>query len=264
MEGKVEQFMLLAKNAKGLALVDLVTRATAEPGLFTFGEILSLPAVQQLQDDQRVAANDLLELFAYGTWEDYRASPAGKYPVLSEAQAHKLKLLSVVSAADGVRTLAYDDLLRRLELPSVRALEDLLIADCLYGGLLRGKLDQLNKCLLVEGAFCRDVRPDQVSEVAGALGEWLDAANSVLGGIEERIDWTLSATTAADKARGEAQQVLETERKSIRTTIEMQALGGGSSDMFMDDQEGFSLPDLGEGQDARPGPTAGRHTKRRR
>lgn len=73
------------------------------------------------------------------------AAPAGKYPALSEAQARKLKLLSVVSSADGVRTLAYQDLLVRLELGSVRALEDLLIADCLYGGLLRGKLDQRNK-----------------------------------------------------------------------------------------------------------------------
>lgn len=49
----MEQFMLLAKNAKGLALVDLVTRATAEPGLFTFGEILSLPAVQQVSRTHR-------------------------------------------------------------------------------------------------------------------------------------------------------------------------------------------------------------------
>lgn len=73
------------------------------------------------------------------------AAPAGKYPALSEAQAHKLRLLSVVSAADGARTLAYDDLLASLQLPSVRALEDLLIAHCLYGGLLRGKLDQRNK-----------------------------------------------------------------------------------------------------------------------
>jgi COP9 signalosome complex subunit 7 len=45
---KKEQFLLLAKNAKGLALVDLITKATAEPGLFTFGEILSLPGVQEV------------------------------------------------------------------------------------------------------------------------------------------------------------------------------------------------------------------------
>ena len=38
-----------------------------------------------------------------------------------------------------------------------------------------------------------------------------------------------------------------------------------SSGMLMDEQEGFSLGDLAaEGADLRPGPTAGRHTKRRR
>jgi COP9 signalosome complex subunit 7 len=46
---KVEAFLLLAKQAKGLAIVDLITRCTSEPGLVTFGEILSLPAVQEVR-----------------------------------------------------------------------------------------------------------------------------------------------------------------------------------------------------------------------
>lgn len=44
---KVEQFIVLAKTARGLALVDLIAKATAEPGLFTYGELLSLPGVQE-------------------------------------------------------------------------------------------------------------------------------------------------------------------------------------------------------------------------
>ena len=48
-ESKVEPFLLLAKNARGLALVDLIGKCTAEPGLFTFGEILSLPGVQEVR-----------------------------------------------------------------------------------------------------------------------------------------------------------------------------------------------------------------------
>ena len=112
MDAKSEQFMLLAKSAKGLALVDMINKCTAEPGLYTFGELLSLPAVQevsrggrieavpaessaprsaarrpprrhrpsaspipsaplQLQHSEHAAAHDLLQLYAYGTWEDY-------------------------------------------------------------------------------------------------------------------------------------------------------------------------------------------------
>lgn len=112
---KVEQFLLLAKNARGLALADLIGKATAEPGLFTFGELISLPATQevswcdvkhagwglggsyrridrcagspgwlsprppgsscscpQLQHSEHSAAYNLLQLFAYGTWQEYR------------------------------------------------------------------------------------------------------------------------------------------------------------------------------------------------
>lgn len=36
------------------------------------------------------------------------AAAPGKYPALSPAQQHKLKLLTIVSAADGTRTLAYE------------------------------------------------------------------------------------------------------------------------------------------------------------
>lgn len=46
---KVEQYLLLAKAARGLGLADLVSKATAEPGLFTFGELLDLPGVKEVR-----------------------------------------------------------------------------------------------------------------------------------------------------------------------------------------------------------------------
>ena len=48
-EAKVEQYLLLAKNARGLALVDLIAKATAEPGLFTYGELLARPSVGEVR-----------------------------------------------------------------------------------------------------------------------------------------------------------------------------------------------------------------------
>lgn len=47
-ETKMQQFLLLAKSAKGLALVDLIAKACGEPGLYSFGEILSLSNVQEV------------------------------------------------------------------------------------------------------------------------------------------------------------------------------------------------------------------------
>lgn len=45
---KIEQYILLAKGLGGLALLDLINKATAEPGLHTFGELLLLPQVQEV------------------------------------------------------------------------------------------------------------------------------------------------------------------------------------------------------------------------
>lgn len=78
------------------------------------------------------------------------------------------------------------------------------------------------RCLHVEDAFARDVRPGSLGAVAGSLGDWLGAASAVLAGIEQRIDWTSNAAAAAERQRDEAAKALEGERKSIRTTIELQ------------------------------------------
>ena len=44
----MEQYLLLAKRAKGRALVDLIQKATAEPGLFAFAELLDVPNVKEV------------------------------------------------------------------------------------------------------------------------------------------------------------------------------------------------------------------------
>ena len=99
---KLEPFLLLAKGAKGRAAADLVYKATAEPGLYAFGELMNVPGVQevrtrssgmpfkclgpgfmqppapdavigrlQLQKTDLATAYRLLQLFCYGTWSDY-------------------------------------------------------------------------------------------------------------------------------------------------------------------------------------------------
>lgn len=48
-DSKIEQYVLLAKGARGLALQDLVQKVTTEPGIFAFGELLSLPNVKEVR-----------------------------------------------------------------------------------------------------------------------------------------------------------------------------------------------------------------------
>jgi hypothetical protein len=47
-EAKIQQYLLLGKGAKGRAAVDLIHKATSEPGLYAFGEVLDLESIKQV------------------------------------------------------------------------------------------------------------------------------------------------------------------------------------------------------------------------
>ena len=45
----LEQFVLLAKSAKGAAVVELINQALAAPGVFVFGELLEMSSVKEVR-----------------------------------------------------------------------------------------------------------------------------------------------------------------------------------------------------------------------
>jgi COP9 signalosome complex subunit 7 len=49
-----------------------------------------------------------------------------------------------------VQTLTYSELTAQLGISSVRELEDLIITECFYKGIITGKLDQQRRCLQVQ------------------------------------------------------------------------------------------------------------------
>jgi hypothetical protein len=75
-----------------------------------------------------------------------------------------------------------------LQVPNVRALED-LIFDCIYAGLIQGKLDQRAGVLRVSGALARDVRLSDVDTMLQQLEQWAAAAqqaqNALQGGAAD-------------------------------------------------------------------------------
>lgn len=44
----LEQFVLLAKSAKGAAAVELVKQALEAPGVYVFGELLDMPNIVEV------------------------------------------------------------------------------------------------------------------------------------------------------------------------------------------------------------------------
>ena len=45
----VEQFVLLAKGAKGAAAAELIKQAIEAPGVYVFGELLDMPNIKEVR-----------------------------------------------------------------------------------------------------------------------------------------------------------------------------------------------------------------------
>ena len=139
----LEQFVLLAKNAKGAAAVELIKQALEAPGVYVFGELLDMSNIQvgiirfsvdldndnNLQDLTNGPSSSyltLLNIFAFGNYKSLLECTE-PLPEVTETMRRKLRLLTVVSLAEQNKMLAYNLLMSELDINTVRELEDLVI-----------------------------------------------------------------------------------------------------------------------------------------
>ncbi|CAK9133584.1 unnamed protein product [Ilex paraguariensis] len=168
----IEYFVKQASAHKGSSLANIIVEATSHPSLFAFSEILAVPNVLELQGTEMSVYLDLLRMFAYGTWSEFKSN-AGHLPQLVPDQLLKLKQLTVLTLAETNKVLPYDVLKQELDVTNVRELEDFLINECMYVGIVRGKLDQLRRCFEVQFAAGRDLRPGQLGSMIHTLSNCL-------------------------------------------------------------------------------------------
>ncbi|KAI8930193.1 hypothetical protein BC831DRAFT_440816 [Entophlyctis helioformis] len=256
---RLEPFLLLAKSARGAACAKLIQDALAAPGVFVFGELLDLPAVHELaKSEQHAKYFRLLEVFAYGTLQDYKDN-ASTLPPLNPLQLKKLQHLTMVTLSSKNRILLYDDLLHALDIPNVRELEDIII-DAIYQNILTGKLDQKKKCVVVEYAMGRDVKQEQTGEILAVLRQWLRTTEDILSHTDSKVQ-TLSDSIMARNTHQEQYAIqLEQAMAQVSATLASRTRRAGDQNentglMFSDDRD---EPPRGGVQHKRKGKDASR------
>jgi len=222
---KLEPFLLMAKSVKGAAAAKLVEDATSAPGVFVFSELLDLPNIQELSNNEQHQKHfSLLQLFSCKTYQDYLQNK-DSLPVLNTAQIVKLKHLSIVSMAAERRILPYSELLHTLDMPTVRELEDLII-DAIYLDILRGKLDQKEEQLEIEYTMGRDLEPGRLESLLVALKNWAQTTAAVLATLDNKIATLSSEATAVKLARQEQESAVQTMLTDVTEKQKEKGLGG--------------------------------------
>ncbi|XP_003631371.2 COP9 signalosome complex subunit 7 isoform X2 [Vitis vinifera] len=211
----IEQFVKRASDLEGSSLVDLIIQATSHSSLFAFSEILAVPSVVELHGTQYSVYIDLLRLFAHGTWRDYK-SHAGFLPELVPDQVLKLKQLSILTLAEKNKVLSYYQLMQELDISNVRELEDFLINECINAGIVRGKLNQLQKCFEVQFAAGRDLRPGTLVSLIQTLTNWLSTSDKMLLTIKEMIDQADRMKELDKEHQKEVEEKIELAKKFLQ------------------------------------------------
>ncbi|CAA3020896.1 COP9 signalosome complex subunit 7-like isoform X2 [Olea europaea subsp. europaea] len=216
----IDYFVKQASNLKGSSLGNLVVEATSHPSLFAFSEIISVPNVLELEGTENAAFLDLLRMFAHGTWSEYK-SVASRLPPLVPDQVLKLKQLTVLTLAETNKVLPYDVLIQELDVKNVRELEDFLINDCMYVGIVRGKLDQLRRCFEVQFAAGRDLRPGQLGSMIQTISDWLSTSDNLLVSIQEKIRWADNMSEMDKKHRKGVEERVEEVKKTLSFKVSL-------------------------------------------
>ncbi|CAK7244328.1 MAG: hypothetical protein STHCBS139747_005866 [Sporothrix thermara] len=253
----LEPFLALAKFANSPRhAADLVVRATSHPSTYVFAELLQCPQIQALADAEPEHAVYLtvLQIFSYGTYADYirgtaptstspsttqssqsqsqttetasastatapTAASATPLPPLIEAQATKLRQLSLISLAADRSSLSYDHLIQALHLTDASQLESLVIA-AVYAGLVTGTLDPANQVVRIGAvAPMRDLAPDAIPKLHVALHNWSRRCETTLAELDAQIAGIRVAAAAraeeAQKWDAQVKRAVETERRAM-------------------------------------------------
>jgi len=237
----LEGFEMLAKSNAGQACVMVIQQVLKHPQIFVFGELLDIQNVKDLVNTPHKPWLELLRLFAYGTYANYKAQP--DLPKLDPAQLTKLRQLSIVEYAAKNKELPYSQLMKDLDVLNVRELEDLII-DSVYIGLIQGKLDQRKRTFEVQSVIGRDLGPSDVDNMINTLGSWLNSSDSNLKILEKKIE---TANTQYEKKKKEKEDIEKTKKDTIEA-IKVELQNGN--------QEVMALVFGGEmgGRGPRPGP----------
>ncbi|XP_071945062.1 COP9 signalosome complex subunit 7b-like [Antedon mediterranea] len=232
----LEQFLLLAKGTKAGAMTALIMQVVEAPGVYVFGELLEMPNVQELAEGPHKKFHNLLTLFAYGTYQDYKADPSN-FPELSKQAISKLRHLTIVSIAAKCKRIPYTLLQQELDVNNLRELEDLFI-ETIYAGVIEGKLDQKNQQLEVDYAIGRDMRQEAIVDIVNTLQQWCDGCETVLSNIEEQI---IRANKNKDNCIKKRQQI-ETEVINIKKAIKASSQDIDEQHMSTDTREADIQP----------------------
>jgi len=248
----LEGFKALACTTSGQQLTMILHQVFKHPMIYSFIDLLHIPAIQQLQQhtDTKIRAYyHLLHIFAFGTYNDYLQNKA-TLPALSPAEIQKLQQLTLLSLAStsSSKHLSYGDMMKHLSIDvnDMRQMEDLII-DTMYKNLLSGTFNEQQEVFHVTYSMSRDVNifdaeQRQLNLMLNRINEW----HTVIQQHAEKLNYDLNYHIAAKNQEQQIEADLNQQRNNIIEEIKQQkSKDNKSSDRQQQHQHQYDDNDSG-------------------
>lgn len=176
---------------------------------------------------------------------EMRKTDSSFLPDLTPPQLTKLKQLSLITLASSTpHLLSYSSLLQILDIPTTRALEDLVIS-AIYAGLLDANLDTSLQRVEVSSTAGRDVAPGDIANLISTLSSWTAQCSDVLAEIEQQIQ-IIQQTAVQQRRDQDAYDKQVADKLKSKDNMANMNAGGGGGGKFSSFGKGKRLADGGD------------------
>ncbi|CEO60072.1 Putative COP9 signalosome subunit 7 [Penicillium brasilianum] len=239
----LQPFVALATSNSATSprfVANIVTNATSAPQTYVFAELLETPTIQTLAGPNTPAEYQgyfkLLEIFAWGTWQDYQETP--NLPKLSAEQTLKLRLLSLLTLASTTKPLTYQALMKSLSLSTSADLES-LVTTAIYANLITARVSPASTpptINVTSVAPLRDVPPQSLPKMVTLLTDWESRCGEVVADLETEI---ARVKANAQKRYAKEQAYRERLEDAVQRRQAETARDGGNSEDGRAGKSGF-------------------------
>eukprot|EP00931_Biecheleriopsis_adriatica_P006260 TRINITY_DN10768_c0_g1_i1.p1 TRINITY_DN10768_c0_g1~~TRINITY_DN10768_c0_g1_i1.p1 ORF type:complete len:431 (+),score=144.54 TRINITY_DN10768_c0_g1_i1:36-1295(+) len=180
----------LNKKEVADATVELIKDAIVLPSVIQFDDILALDTVSALRKTKQEGLVQLCEVFLSGTVDDLKEFQKKNSKLFDEHGLNyqevmsKIRLLTLATMAQGQSELSLDDIAKRLE-ESPTNVEPWVVR-AISEGVVDGRIDQLNRKVLVKSSFQRKFEKNEWAFLDGKLTQWIDNLEHVIKFLGEQ------------------------------------------------------------------------------
>ncbi|CAJ0954914.1 unnamed protein product, partial [Mesorhabditis belari] len=202
-------------------VINAVEEAIAAPTRVGYGELLQDEKVRALEKEKPELWHTL-NVFTYGTYADLLPSTS-----LSNEATMKMRQLTILSMAAKERQIPFDRLLSALKLDTDRAVEDLII-DAMYKGLLKGRLNSMDRCFEVEEWQSRDFPLEKLPALRQSFYACLNNVEHVVSECNKMAAIEENNAFVQNEEEMARQERIGNARKEVEEEMRLTGFMGGS------------------------------------